>query len=167
MNRFESRLTSAIESIMAILLCLVFVIVVTLVVMRYVFNASITGANEMMVILFVYATVLGAAVGLGKREHLSVDFLFDKLPVSLQLVMRRIQLGLLACLNLVALVLSIYWIKQTGDYLMPSTGLPRWMAQLSIPLGTGLAVFYCLLRIRNPNGTKDYHEAASDDGGES
>ena len=42
---------------------------------------------------------------------------------------------------------SVEWIRTTGGFLMPSTELPRVVAQLSVPIGSGLAVVYCLLRL--------------------
>ncbi|SVA10727.1 uncharacterized protein METZ01_LOCUS63581, partial [marine metagenome] len=43
-------------------LFLVFIITLTLVFLRYALNQSITGANEIVTILFIYTTAIGAAV---------------------------------------------------------------------------------------------------------
>ena len=42
------------------------------------------------------------------------------------------------------------FVAITGAYLMPSTGLPRMAAQVSVPLGCTLAIVYCGLRLRQP-----------------
>ena len=62
-------------------------------------------------------------------------------------VIDALGLLLVAALNGALLWYSIVWIGTTGGFLMPSTELPRAVAQLSIPLGSGLAVLYCLFRL--------------------
>ena len=57
---------------------------------------------------------------------------------------------LVAILNGALLGFSIGWIHKTGLYLMPSIGLPRVLAQLSVPAGCGLAILFCLLRLAFP-----------------
>ena len=62
MNKFEPLLTKILEFVLALGLLAIALIIVTLVVLRYAFNSSITGANETITILFVYTTAIGAAV---------------------------------------------------------------------------------------------------------
>ena len=146
-NRIETILTRSLEIILAILLLAIVCIVVLLVVMRYVFNSSITGANELITILFVYSTAIGAAVCMGKNEHISIPFAIDALPAQLQKMVDKTGVLLVAVLNGVMFLYSVQWIRVTGDYLMPSTGFPRMVVQLSIPIGCGLAIVYCLIRL--------------------
>ena len=147
MNSFENRLIRGLEFILAICLFAIAAIVVTLVVMRYVFNSSITGANEFITLLFVYATSLGAAVTVARGEHISISFAVDALSKSWQKAIDRLSLVMVAFVNAVLVLESIGWINVTGGYLMPATGLPRKVAQLSVPLGCGLAVLFCLLQL--------------------
>ena len=44
------------------------------------FNQSITGANEIVTILFIYTTALGAAISIGRNEHIGIDFFVSLLP---------------------------------------------------------------------------------------
>ena len=143
----ESILTKTLEGVVAICFLAIVTIVITLVVLRYAFNSSITGGNEVITILFVYTTVLGAAVAVGRREHISITFAVECLPPHGRKWADAMGLVLIALLNGVMLVYSLGWIRITGDYLMPTTGLPRIVAQFSIPLGCGLAIVYCLLRL--------------------
>ena len=145
MDSLQSRLTRMLESILALCLLVIAATVVTLVVLRYFFNSSIPGANEFVTIVFAYATSVGAAVIVGKREHIAISFATDSLPASLQAAVERLSLILVAFLNAILVMESVGWIEVTGDYLMPSTGLPRRVAQMSVPLGCGIAVFYCVL----------------------
>ena len=147
MNRIEQNLTRALEFMLAIALFAIVTIVVTLVVMRYVFNSSITGANEVITILFVYTTAIGAAVAVGKGEHISISFAVDRLPPRLRRCSDNLVLILIAVLNGTMVIYSLGWIEVTGNYLMPTTGWPRMLAQACVPLGCSLAVFYCLANL--------------------
>ncbi len=147
---FESRLTRALELVLAGCLLAITTVVVTLVVMRYLFNTRITGANELTTLLFVYATSIGAALAIGKQEHIAISFAVDALPVRIQRSIDRLSLILIAFFHAVVLSESLGWIHVTGDYLMPATGLPREVAQRSVPIGCGLAILFCLLRLLFP-----------------
>ena len=146
MERFEARLTKALEVAVGVCLLAILVVVVVLVGLRYVFNTSITGANELIVILFVYSTAIGAALGLAKGDHLSIEFVVEKLPGKSRTAVTWLKLVLLAIIQGIALYYSAQWIQVTGHYLMPSTGLPRWVAQLSIPLSCALGLCFTVMQ---------------------
>lgn len=146
LHKFETRLTSALEAVIALLLFAILAIVVTLVTLRYVFDSSIIGANEIIVILFVYTTAIGAALAVGKGEHLSIVFVVEKLSGSWRRRVDFFRVFMVGAINAIAIYYSIQWMSVTGDYLMPSTGLPRWVAQLSIPVGCSLALLYSIFQ---------------------
>ncbi|MGI9455844.1 MAG: TRAP transporter small permease [Aeoliella sp.] len=147
MKRFEKILTRTLEFSLAFCLLAMTTIVVALVVLRHVFHESITGANELVTILFVYTTAVGAAVAIGRRDHIAIPLAVEALSARGQKFATVVELILVAILNAVLLGFSIGWIRITGDYLMPATGLPRIVAQASVPFGCGLAIIYCLLRL--------------------
>jgi TRAP-type C4-dicarboxylate transport system permease small subunit len=147
MKNIEPLLTRALEFVLVMCLLAIATIVVTLVILRYLFNSSITGANELVTILFVYTTAIGAAVAIARRDHIAIPFAVEALPIRGQKFAGIVELVLVVLLNAVMVSYSIDWIRITGDYLMPATGLPRAVAQVSVPLGCGLAILYCLLRM--------------------
>ena len=134
------------EFSLAICLLTIAVIVVTLVILRYVFSSSITGANELITILFVYSTAIGAAVVIGSGEHIAIPFAVERMPKPAQRLVDTFGLIAVAVLNATMIAYSVGWIRVTGDYLMPATGLPRIVVQLCVPIGCGLAVVFCFLR---------------------
>jgi len=124
-------------------LFLVFIITLTLVFLRYVLNQSITGANEIVTILFIYTTAIGAAVSIGKNEHIGIDVFVNLLPSKFYKTTRVLQIVLLFTLHLILFIYCLQWIGKAGGYLMPATGLPRLVAIASIPIGCILCVLYC------------------------
>ncbi len=159
MQKFEQSLGKCLEAILVLLLLTIAVTIVSLVVLRYGFNSSITGANEFVTILFVYSTAMGAAVELGRGEHIAISFVTDKFGTRGQSGARLLELTLVAVLNVVIAVYSLGWIRITGDYIMPSTGLPRVAMQASVPIGCTLAAVYCLLRIQSTFRTSETVQA--------
>ena len=99
MNKFEPLLTKILEFVLALGLLAIALIIVTLVVLRYAFNSSITGANETITILFVYTTAIGAAVAIGQREHISISAVVDRLPIRTQRFIDGVTLVCVAILN--------------------------------------------------------------------
>jgi TRAP-type C4-dicarboxylate transport system permease small subunit len=146
-RRLEAALSQLLERLMAFCFLAIFLVTITLVVLRYVFNSSITGANELITVLFVYTTSIGAAVAVGKREHIAIPAVVERLPRRLRGAVDALGLLLVAGLNAVFAWQSVTWISVTGSFLMPTTGAPRLAAQLSIPLGCGLASLWCVLRL--------------------
>ena len=150
MRQFESRLNRLLQWTLALLMATIVSIVVALVVLRYLFNSSIPGANELATFLFVYMTALGAAVVVGQQEHIAIPLFVELLPSRGQRFVNGVSVVCVAVLNSAMIACSLGWISVTGGYLMPSTGLPRIVAQLSVPLGCGLALVYCVLRLWHP-----------------
>ena len=79
MKRFHARLTCFLEALICISFLSLFLMVILLVGLRYIFNSSITGANEIITILFIYTTAIGSAIAVGQRSHISINILEDKL----------------------------------------------------------------------------------------
>ncbi len=126
-------------------------------IMRYFFNTSITGANEIVIILFIYSTAIGASLAIAKGDHISITVFTEKLPKRFTKPLQIIQLFLLITINAVLFWYCFQWIEITGGYKMPMTGLPRSVVQLSIPIGCGIALIFCVnsvisvLRINGKN----------------
>ena len=154
MKRVEQILTVVTEVVMVCAFVVILLLVVIQVFLRYVLNSAIPGANEVVIILFVYTTALGGALAAGRREHIALTFATDLLPENLRKVMARVNLLLVAWINAVMVWFSMHWIGITGDYLMPSTGLTRSVTQISIPLGCGWAAVYCMVKAITPLNLK-------------
>lgn len=144
MKTFALRFIRIIENIISLCLLSVFGITVILVIMKYFFNTSITGANEIVIILFIYSTAIGASLAIAKGDHISITVFTEKLPKRFTKPLQIIQLFLLITINAVLFWYCFQWIEITGGYKMPMTGLPRSVVQLSIPIGCGIALIFCV-----------------------
>ncbi|MDE0263026.1 MAG: TRAP transporter small permease [Bryobacterales bacterium] len=147
LRAFERRLTTLLEAVLAAGLLGMFLVVVLLVVLRYAFQSGLVGANETATVVFVYLSSLGAAVAVGRQEHIRVDLLSARLGRRGRLVLEACNLGMVAILNAVLAASSVAWIDATGQTLMPVTQMPRYLLQASVPLGCGLATLYCAIKL--------------------
>ena len=157
--RFKRAVDKLLKAFLMLSIFLIFFLVTILVFMRYVFSSTLVGANEMISILFVYTTVIGAAVAIGEREHITVRFVVDKLPPAYRKTLDSLTLILIASINAAMVWYSLSsWIPITGKFLMPALQLPQIYAQISVPIGGSLAVLYCLFALfdaaesENPQG---------------
>ena len=76
----EKILSRILVGFIAFCLLIIVLLVMTLVILRYGFNSTIVGANEFIVILFIYTSAVGAAVVIGRKEHIAITYFIDKLP---------------------------------------------------------------------------------------
>ncbi len=143
----ERKLSAALEAVLTLALFLIFAVIAGLVILRYFFGAGVVGANEGATIVFVYASSLGAALAAGREEHIRVGYLPERFGERGRRAAHAASLVLVGGLNVVLVERGIEWISVTGGYLMPATQLPRMAAQISVPLGCGLAALYCFMRL--------------------
>lgn len=135
------------ENLIALFLVSIWILVFVLVGLRYVFNSSIPGANEIVTMLFVFTTAIGAAIGVGRWEHIGITVFVDRLPIRPRWILDWLRTALVGGINVVVAIYSLGWIQTTGQFVMPSTGLPRFVVQISIPIGCGLAALFCVVRL--------------------
>lgn len=147
LQSFERRLTTVLEAVLAAGLLGMFLVVVLLVALRYAFQSGLVGANETATVVFVYLSSLGAAVAVGRQEHIRVDLLSTRLGRRARLALEACNLGIVAILNAVLAATSTAWIAATGQTMMPVTQMPRYLLQASVPLGCGLATLYCAIKL--------------------
>ena len=78
---FLAQLASALASVMIVALIVIFG---WLVYGRYILNATPTWVEQAALLMVVWITFLGAAVGVRRGTHLSVDFIRDAMPGRLR-----------------------------------------------------------------------------------
>jgi len=143
----EKLLSRILVGLIAFCLLSIVLLVMTLVVLRYGFNSTIIGANEFIVILFMYASAIGAAVVIGQKEHIAITYFIDKLPPSIRRVVDIVNYILIALLNGIIIWYGMRWINITGSYLTAVLKIHQVYAQLVVPIGCSIAILYCINHI--------------------
>ena len=145
--RIEQGFTYLLQGIIGLCFFCIFMLIIVLVILRYGFNSTIIGGNEFVVLLFIYTSSLGAAVIVGKKEHIAITWFIDKLPESLRNVVDIINYLLIAFINGIMILYSIQWISKTGNYLTAILRIPQLYAQVIVPIGCSVAILYCLYHV--------------------
>jgi TRAP-type transport system small permease protein len=143
-ERFVSRLLAV---IITLFFFVILSLTITLVIMRYGFNAAIIGGNEAMNYLFIYTTALGAAVSIGSGEHIRITFMVDKIKGRCRKIVNLVDYFSVGFINAVMVWYSLPWIRSTGYFESPVLRIPNWTVQISVPVGCSLVILYCLNHI--------------------
>jgi len=146
-NRHELQLCRGLEHLLTVIFAVIFLLVTLLVILRYLFSTTILGGNEVTVQLFIYTTALGAAVGVARGDHITVDTFVNYLPARLRHWLDIINLAIVGVLNAFLLKYSIDWISVVGGNENAVTHLPEGLVQVAMPIGCALAVLFCITRI--------------------
>jgi tripartite ATP-independent transporter DctM subunit len=115
--------------------------------MRFVFNAPIPWADELASIFFLWLANFGAVIALRRGTHMRTTALTTRWS---ELARARIEVLAIAlpCLWLAMLIgpMAEYaqeeWVVQT-----PAMGLPNTIKAAAVPVGAGLMIMVCALRL--------------------
>ena len=147
MKHFEQVMIRAIELVFSICLLIMLILILIQVLLRYGFNESIGGANEFATILFGYTSALGITVAIARREHMAISWFTERLPSRPRKIVDAAGLILLFVLNIVILCYSFKWMAYTGSRMIPMLQVPRWTAQMAIPICAGASALFCFIKL--------------------
>ena len=110
------------------------------VIMRYVFNNSLTWSEELGKFLFVWLSWLGISIGHRRREHIKITLLVDKLPYKL----KQLSEALTELILIVICGITMYYgvIMMNIQINVPYAGIKISTAwgYLSLVLGCGIFI---------------------------
>lgn len=131
-NSFESNA-------LMIALAIMVIVIFSQVVMRYVFNNSLSWSEELARYLFVWFSWMGVSAGLKDNEHLRVEFLAMALKKR----------GLVKTNEILSIIVALIWLATTAivayygvivvasqaslAVVTPAMRFPVWLGYLAIP----------------------------------
>jgi TRAP-type C4-dicarboxylate transport system permease small subunit len=129
-----NRVCKIMETILVSIFTILVIDVLLQVFSRYVLNTSFTFTEELARFSLIWLSILGAAYLNGKREHLSMDFLYQKFPAKFQ---KKVLFFIELCILLFSLIVMVIG----GFNLVYTTlHLGQLSGTLRIPLGYIYAV---------------------------
>ncbi len=143
----ERVLTRGLEGLITAAFAVLALLVVTLVVLRYAFNTTIIGGNEVTAYLFIYTTALGAAVSVSNGQHIRIGVFVDRLAPATRRLAEMVVVSLVLALHAGLLWLSSEWIGSVGGFEFPVVHIPQGIVQAALPIGCGFVVLFCLVRL--------------------
>jgi len=114
---------------------------------RYVLKIGLTWSDETSLFSLVWASMLGAAVGLRKGYHVGISYLIEKSPKFLSITLEAIAyLFILGFL----IVLVIFSTKQTilnTRQISPAMRIPMAIPYAALPVGFAIMVLFTIEQI--------------------
>lgn len=120
------------------------------IVTRYVFNSPSTTSEELLTYSFTWLALLSAALVFGRRDHMAMTFLYDRLSEStarIISILNEILVLLFAAIVLIYGGISI--TRLTATQVTASLGIPMSYVYIVVPLSGFITVFYSVVNIIN------------------
>ena len=145
LERFCTTCNKMLWYVLAAVMAFEFLFLCLLVVLRYVFNTTIVGGQELIDYLFIYLSALGAALLIQTDEHINVDF-FVNASDKVKKVLHLVQYVTLFFLHLFLTVLSIQWIGKVGSFPTPVLHWSQGVFQMAIPISMSIGLIICITK---------------------
>jgi TRAP-type C4-dicarboxylate transport system permease small subunit len=151
MNRIHAMIDHIVFYLLSASLASLVGICFAQVVARYVLNASFSWAEEVSIVLMVWATWGGASLAVKQRTHLRILIVAEKLNPKTRLALELALNGLaIVFLTVVALSSKTIISGMTNMTLFSLPSVPMNVFYVSIPAGCVLMMYY-LLRVMLPD----------------
>lgn len=129
------------EEILLVVCIITMVLVVFLqVIMRYVFNNSLSWSEELARMIFIWASWIGISFGQKRGEHIKIILLTDNLRGKAKLIVLFIA-DICTLAILIVLIIKGYEVMEKISMLgakSPALYIPKWVPYASIPISCGL-----------------------------
>lgn len=141
MKKLTVSLTSLLNGLMIVTLSSMAILVFGNVILRYVFNYGITWSEEIARFLFIWLIFIGSIGALKDNEHLGVDSLVKKLPLTGKKLV-YVASNLLMLYGLYILFDGAWRMTLVSkEVLAPATGLPlSYIYGLGVVVSVGMAI---------------------------
>ena len=143
-DRVLDWITAIVKYVMLVQASMIFVIICLAVFTRYLLNYVPSWSEEVPRYLLVWISYLGAALAVKYKEHISLDFFFNLMPVRARQVGHLILNVLIGTVGVIMLVFGIGFVRQFGDDLMESIVVKNFWFYLAMPISGGLMVLYII-----------------------
>ncbi len=147
LSKFDNLLAKGEEWFLIGLVVIMTVVVLLQVIYRYVLTQPLYWSEEMARYLFVWISIVGAALSVQRRGHFGMDFFFRKLPRKGR---RLLTFGIYLLMGVVVLVLlveGIVLVQKTAAQQSPAMELSMAWAYAALPAGAALMSLHLLMLI--------------------
>jgi C4-dicarboxylate transporter DctQ subunit len=141
-------------------LCTFVIVVITVlaVFMRYILNDPLQWVEEVLIALYIWAIMLGAASAMKNRGHVSIDALVMALPKRAQRYIQffndAVSIVVLAMFGWLGLQLAL----AAQDKITPILGIKYIYVDFAVPVGAFWMVIYLVIHM-----VRDYRQASGEE----
>jgi len=147
LTRFDNLLAKGEGWVLITLVVVMTVVVFLQVIYRYLLAQPLHWSEELARYLFVWISILGAALSVQRRGHFGMDFFFKMLPDKGRRYLIFLIYLLMGVVVLVILVQGIFLVQKTAAQQSPAMEISMGWAYASLPAGAALMALHLLVII--------------------
>jgi len=136
-----------VEIVAAIIVFAEILILFAGVIARFVLNAPLIWSDELASILFLWLAMLGAVLALQRGQHMRLSTVVGMLPARLHPLLQALAVGAPAVFLLLLLPHAIDYAQDQWYIETPALGWSDMVRAGAIPVGCGLMLLTCVLRV--------------------
>lgn len=126
----------------ALLMGIMVALMVSQVVLRYGFSASLSWVEEAIRFLMIWMSFLGATVVVWHRAHITVDVFVRHFPVALQKICQLVSTLCSIAFLLVLMFKGIEYLESVRISIAPALGVSMDRVYLVLPIGAGAMLLF-------------------------
>lgn len=130
---------------MVILTMIVFIDVI----LRYIFKQGFSWTQEVSTLMLVWFSLIGMAIGVLEKIHISIEMFTSKLPQKAIHVLETIDHILIACFGGAMVYFGLLIMNMTKNSTLPATKMPSSVLYVILPLSGLLVVVNAILVAAN------------------
>ena len=147
LTQFDNFLAKLEAGALIGLVSIMTIVVFLQVLYRYVLTQPLHWSEELARYLFVWISMIGAALALHKRGHFGLDLFYKMLPDRGRRVLGFLIYGLMGLVILVILVEGIHLVQKTALQESPAMAISMGWAYACLPVGAALMAFHLLVMV--------------------
>jgi len=145
-KKFDSIFLTAVRTITALLLALMFVVITLGVIFRYLLNSPIFWIPEFARYVMFYMVLIGSVAALRQRQHPSLVFIIQKFPPRLHKIWSFTLDGLVFFVLLFVLLEGFVLALEEWIAMTPSLRISFFWVYLALPVGALLMMFQIIAK---------------------
>jgi TRAP-type C4-dicarboxylate transport system permease small subunit len=147
-DRIKRAMNRVLEAVCAIIFAFITLVGSYQIITRYVFNSPSTKSEELLTYSFTWLALLAAALVFGKREHMAMTFLSDKLSDRAHLILSIINEAIVMIFAVLVLIFGGISITQlTATQTTASLGVSMSLIYSVLPVSGVLIIIYNALNL--------------------
>lgn len=156
--KFKATLDKVLEIILVIIMSVMVINVLWQVGSRYLLQSPSSFTDELARYLLIWLSILGASYVTGKRMHLSIDLLAQKIQASSRKKLNTLIYAIVAVFAFLAMIVGgsnlVYIVSSLGQT-SPALEIPLSYVYIVLPVGGIIIVYYSILNILHPVKEED------------
>lgn len=148
MQKFKAILNKIMETACSLIFALMIIVGTYQIVTRYVFSRPSTISEELLTYSFTWLAMLAAAYVFGKRDHMRMSFVADKVSPKGQIMLSIFaEIATIVFTALVLLYGGVAITQLTMSQITASLGIPMGYVYIIIPICGIITIIYDIINI--------------------